>query len=467
MTSNMTIRPFAHTIYRLAGKLFPATVAGLIFNRIWLAMLLCAGMTVAAHAQSYYTVDCTGANPNAFPTITSALQVAGPGAYVIIASPCSENVVISNLSNLNVGAYYGSTVNINGSITITGSNSVFLYGLNVTNASGNAFTVTSSHNVTLWTCTGNGSSGNGLSAQNLSDITVNGPGSFDNNGSEGINLNSNSVLGVSTWGGPVDISNNQSQGVVVGSGSLFSSLGNTTIKNNQITPGAPPRSGFGITGVSEAKIQMGTCFGPIEISGNPGGGVGLEENAELAFWNCGNAYQSYITGNGPVGISAGYGSQVTLWDDAQISGHTGSGVELYGNSQMHVFGPNLITGNGSASDPRSAGIVVDGNSEAYLRGGQITSNEGPGILALVNSSADFTGATFSGNSGGIISCDSSAFMVSDMVPSTGRPPAGVVCRIPHNLGNRHSQAIASHTMPDVTAQKKKAAQYKVMAVPKA
>jgi hypothetical protein len=152
MTRNETIRFFAHKWYGLAGKLFPATIAGLIFNRIWLAMLLvCSGMTVAAYAQPYYTVDCSGALPGSYPTINSALQVAGPGSYVIIASPCSENVAINNASNLNVGAYSGSTVNINGSISITGSNSVFLYGLNVTNALGDAYTITSSHNVTLWT----------------------------------------------------------------------------------------------------------------------------------------------------------------------------------------------------------------------------------------------------------------------------------------------------------------------------
>jgi hypothetical protein len=462
-----TIRSFRRNLYRLAERLLPATITGLIFNRTWLAMLLvCTGLTAVAHAQSYYTVDCSGALPGSYPTIASALQVAEPGAYVIIANPCSENVVINNASNLNVGAYYGSTVNINGSISITSSNSVFLYGLNVTNALGDAFTISSSHNVTLWTCMGNGNLGHGLTAQNLSDVIVDGPGSFDNNGNGGISLSGNTILSILTWGGPVDISNNQWQGVGLNDGSLFTSLGSTTIQNNISPPGAAPGSGFGIRGLSESKVQMGTCFGPDEIKGNQGGGVDVEENSELSFWNCTAPYQSYVTANGPVGISAGHGSQVTLYDNVQISGHTGSGVELWGKSQLNVFGTNLISGNGSSGDLRSAGVVVDGNSEAYLRGGQISANEGPGILALVNSSADFTGATFSGNSGGIITCDSSAYMVSDIVPANGKPPAGVVCRVPHSLGNRHSvQSVPQ--VPDVTAQKKKAAQYKAMAVPKA
>jgi hypothetical protein len=180
------------------------------------------------------------------------------------------------------------------------------------------------------------------------------------------------------------------------------------------------------------------------------------------LWNCGQPYLSYVLSNGPVGISAGLGSQVTLDDDVQVSGHTGSGVELYGNSQLNVHGNNLISSNGTAGDPRSAGIVADGNSEAYLRGGQITSNHGPGILALVNSSADFTGATFTGNSGGIITCDSSSYMASDLSTGLGNPSAGIFCTTPHNRGNRHGVYFAP-SIPDSTALKSRVAQYKKIA----
>lgn len=159
-----------------------------------------------------------------------------------------------------------------------------------------------------------------------------------------------------------------------------------------------------------------------------------------------------------MGISAGLGSQVTLYDNAQISGHSGPGVELYGNSQLRVFSANLISQNGSASDPRSAGIVVDGNSEAYLRGGTITMNQGPGILVLVNSSADSLGATFSDNSRGSLTCDSSAYAVSDLLP-----PAGNACREPHHLGNRRGLTATPLVKPDSTALKNKLAQYKAFA----
>jgi hypothetical protein len=247
---------------------------------------------------------------------------------------------------------------------------------------------------------------------------------------------------------------------------LFGAAGNTTIDENFIssvvTPESGVPSGVGVTQASGSKVQIGNCFGSNQISGNQGGGIDARETSELALWLCSLVGGNFVTGNGRVGIRAGGGTQVALYDNVQISGHSGAGVELYGRSQLNLFGPNLITQNGSAGDPRSAGIVVDGNSEAYLRGGTISWNQGPGILALVNSSADFTGATFNGNTAGVITCDSSSVMVSDLSPATSTPGKGVACRTPHNMGNDHGNVVRP-TIPDFTAQKLKAAQYKAMA----
>lgn len=430
----------------------------------WLVtLILFLVFTAAAQGQQYYYVDCSGANPSDYPTISSALaNVTGPGAVVLVIGTCTENVSISNALNLNLGAWYGQTASLVGSISVDASESVFLYGLNVTNPSGNGFNITSSRAVTLESCTSNENQALGLSATALSEVTLVGPSSFDKNGTGGIQLNNNAVLNINNWqGGPTDISNNQGPGVRVGAGSLFSTIGTTTISNNSspVTSGNPPVA-FGIVILSEGKVQMGTCYGSNTIQGNLGGGIFSQENSELSLWYCGLPYQSYILDNGPVGISAGLGSQVTLYQDVQISGHSESGIELYGNSQLNINGNNLISENGTAGNLRSAGIVVDGNSEAYLRGGQISRNHGPGILALVNSSADFMGASFNGNSGGIIDCDSSAFMVSDLATRSGN-----ACRTPHNLGNRHDRFIAP-AIPDSNALKNRHAQYRKMATGK-
>jgi hypothetical protein len=422
-------------------------------------------LATAAQAQSYYFVDCSGANPADYSSIGAALAVAGPNSYVIVTGTCNENVSISNAWNLNLGAYHGSTANINGNVSVVGSNSVFLYGLNVTNSAGDAFNISSSHNVTLWTCTANGNARSGLSVGNLSDVVVMGPALFDNNGGSGMGSGGNSILNVLGWSGPVDISDNHGAGVSTGDGGLFQTFGNTTITDNINVSGGVRPDGFGIQAVSNSKIQVSDCAGPTVISGNQSGGIDARESSQVSLWGCGHPNDIIVRDNGPVGIGVGIGSELALYTEVTISRHAGPGVELYSQGQLYMYGPNVISQNGNAADPRSAGIVVDGNSEAYLRGGTISGNKGPGILALVNSSVDSVGATYPDNTGGMATCDSSAYMVSDLIPANGNPPKGITCRTPHHLGNGHHPGF-SPVAPDFSAQMNQAARYKRFASPK-
>jgi len=88
-------------------------------------------------------------------------------------------------------------------------------------------------------------------------------------------------------------------------------------------------------------------------------------------------------------------------------------------------------------------------ARAFLRNMQVSMNHGLGILALVDSSADFTGASFSGDSGGMIVCDSRSWIVSD-IPK-GEHSSSAPCRLP-NLGNRRLQAFY-FAKPDFTLQR--------------
>jgi hypothetical protein len=390
-----------------------------------------------ARAQ-YLNVDCTRANTSAYPSITAALPNATPGSFILVTGPCNENVSLYGQNALNLGAYYGQTATINGSITINNSQNIFLYGLNVTNPAGNGISVSSSRGISLNVCSSSGNSGVGLAVNGMSDVTIGASGAFSHNGAGGMNITGNSTVGLVAWAGPVDISNNVGAGVAAFQGN-FNTLGPTTITNNTFNGTFNP--GYGLDLRGGGRAQIGALFGPNVISGNPGGGASLQENAEISFWSIGQP--NLIQGNGPVGVLAGFGSQVTFADisgplAALITDHTSAGVDLYANSQAYFLGANQVLRNGMLTNPRSAGIRVDGNSEVFLRGGQVAQNNGPGILALVNSSADFTGVSFSGNApGGIISCDSSSWMVSDLTHPNGMvPSAGVVCRTPHALGNR-------------------------------
>jgi hypothetical protein len=170
-----------------------------------------------------------------------------------------------------------------------------------------------------------------------------------------------------------------------------------------------------------------------------------------------------VQGNGPVGISVGFGSQLTMYDEVQVTNHTDVGVDVFGNSQAYIYGPNQISNNGTdRSNPARAGLRVDGNSEAYLSGGQISQNGGPGILALVNSSLDFTGVTFAANNGGPVACDSSSWMVSDQTGTSSganpNPGALMPCRVPNDLGRR-PHPIPVFQAPDVSRFKALGAKY--------
>jgi hypothetical protein len=393
---------------------------------------------MAARAQFLF-VDCSGTNPSAYPTINSALPSAGPGAFIAVTGTCNESVFLYGVHNLTLGAFFGQTATLNGNLTVQNSQLVYVYGLNVTTVFGNGIDVNSSRSVVLDTCTSSGNAGNGLSTGQSSDVLINTRGTFNNNGGYGIFVGDNSYVNVGSWGGTTDISNNQSAALWVGQ-SNFSTLGNTHIANNNFATNSGLRVAIDIRG--GGKAQMGSVFGPNIIENNPNGAVSLQENSEISFWSLSFASNNanIIRNNGPFGVEAGFGSQVTL-AGAEITGHIGPGVDiyahsqLYGTSQLQGLGTTQILNNGTAGDPLSAAIRVDGNSEVLLRGVSISRNNGPAVLALVNSSADFSGVTFNGNAG-VIACDSTSTMVSDLAISVRTPAFGVTCATAHSLGNR-------------------------------
>jgi hypothetical protein len=412
------------------------TQPSFVFRARCYLFVFALALLLPAMSRAQLVVDCTGATPGAFNSINAALPSAGPGtAIFVVAGPCNENLQLAGQLDLFVGTYDGYPhVALNGSINVVESHGVYFHGLDVstgTTGFGNGITVSQSQAVVIHDCTSNSNAGFGLSLGGASEALIVTPASFDNNNQGGITVGENSTIETSGWSGwALDISNNRGPGLFVGFGS-FNTYGRTTIANNLAGQGS--LSGYGIDMRGGSRAQFGALSGSNIISGNQSGGVSLQEGAEISFWNGG--WPSYIQNNGPVGVSVGFHSQVTLFNDVEISGHTGPALDLYGASQAYLFGANNLHNNGTAGDPRSAAIRLDGNSEAFLRGGNVAQNSGPGILALVNSSVDLTGVSFSSNSGGVVVCDSSAFMVSDLLAGTMTAP-GVSCRTPHALGNR-------------------------------
>lgn len=405
----------------------------------------------AARAQFFF-VDCS--NPYAlYPTINSALQFAGPGSFIAVNGTCNENVFINGAVNLTLGAFFGQTATVNGNLSINHSQNVYLYGLNVTNSFGDGIDVNSSHSVVLDSCSSDGNTFNGLTVGQGSDVSIIANGSFSGNGGEGIFVGSNSIVNVSSFGGTTEISNNRSSGVGIDR-AVFEANGIHMAGNGQVA--------IDSRGAGRTVIFAFPGVNPSVIENNPKGAVSLQESSEFSIGTVLPTGPDVISNNGPFGIEAGFGSQVTLVG-VTISGHSGPGVDIYGHSQLYGtsqlpgLGATQIQNNASAGGPLNAAIRVDGNSEALLRGVTISQNNGPAILALVNSSADFAGNTFNGNAG-VITCDSTSSMVSDLGIAARTPAAGVSCTTAHTLGNR---AVSTPTpaVPDVSVWKKMHATY--------
>jgi hypothetical protein len=259
-------------------------------------------------------------------------------------------------------------------------------------------------------------------------------------------------VGLTAWGGLIDVSNNVGFGLYAARADI-NVLGNVRIANNKAVPNSPFTSGFGIDFRGGARGLLLGLWGPLVIEGNETGGISLQENAELSILG-GNVVPGWtpvlIQSNGSTGVSAAFGSQLTFYTgDAgvQILNHKDVGIDVYANSQAYFYGDTTITHNGFSSNPSRAGLRIDGNSEAFLRGADISQNGGPGILVLVSSSVDFSGVTFRSNGNGPIVCDSSAYMITDLTGTSAYPGASLPCKVPHNLGNHRHYDTAIH-VPD-------------------
>jgi hypothetical protein len=401
-------------------------------------------------------VDCSGANPNAYPTINAALANAGPGSTILVSGTCNESVNLVNVHSLNLGAWFGTTATVNGWILMDHASDIYLYGLNVTNPNpgGDGFILSFSRNIVVDTCAGNGNGGYGLNASLASDVVVNATGTFNNNGFGGINASVNSTVLFNAWAAPIDISNNGGNGIFATDEAVVGTVGQTIINNN---------NGSGILMFGNSRGGFGAYYGSNAIQENSGGGVSVNEGSEISFYSYGGGPANLIQSNGSFGAQVGHGAQATFFETAQITDNSGPGVDVFAAGQARFEGPIQVLRNGTNGDPTSAGIRVDGNSEAFLRGGTVSQNYGPGILALVNSSADFAGVTFSGNTGGLITCDSTATMISDVTKPNSTPPAGVNCKTPHGLGNHKNTVKFAFKAPDMAPFKALQARYKKIA----
>jgi Right handed beta helix region len=427
--------------------MFEKTECKLCLGALICLALLGAPKSAVAQFNQWFTVDCSGNTPGAYTSINSVIPFLTDrsGIYLVPGTECNESISLIRLTNIWLGTDFGATATLNGQLNIQFSESIYLQSLTVHAPTGDGIAVNDSRAVVIDECSSSGNSGNGLGVFMGSTVTVDGYGTYDFNGGDGIYIAQNSTLILQAWGGPIDLSYNRGRGLGIDR-SVFQTIGNTWIMNNG--------SEYGLDMEGRSTGLMVPIFGPNVVSNNPVVGIHVAEDSQLSIggdpsWA---PYLNIVQGNGSVGIADAYGGQLTLFGQTQIQDHPTAGIDVYGNSQLTFlsgFGSNQVTHNGFGTGPARAGIRLEGNSQGQIRGAGISQSGGPGILNLVNSSVDVGGSTFSSNAGGAIACDGSAVLVSDLPPSALGPANA--CRVGGQ--SSHNRDHFAFTIPDWKRQK--------------
>jgi len=308
-----------------------------------LLVLLPSSLAFAAGA----TVDCTGATPGAFTTITAALAslpAAGPNS-ISVTGTCHENVVMFGRTDLTIFGNPTATV-------VPG------------NANGHLLAIAASQRVGIQNITFDGGRGaivNDNSRVDFTSVTI--------QNSLGIGLTSiDSLVHIADS----TIKTSTRSGISVGGGTFYvdSDVTGTTVTNN------------GRTGVSVLTGHLilnggdGVTPGTENVFSNNGGvGVAIANSAEADI-----SGDNRIIGNqGPFWLEVIHTSTVIM-SDGTISSNAGGGVHCGETSHCEWAGATKIDSNGKG------GIEITDHSDGYLDGGiDVSGNTGVGVLVDLSS----------------------------------------------------------------------------------
>jgi len=366
-----------------------------------LTMTVCLVLMSGAAFAAGAVVDCSGATPGAFTSITAALAslpAAGPNSISVVGT-CHENVVFTGRTDLTI---FG-----NPSATVTPGN-----------ANGHLLAINSSQRIGIQNLTFDG--GRGIIVDENSKVD------FDN-----ITVQNSAGIGLTSIDSQVHIANSTIQnstrsGISIGGGTFYvdSDVTGTTVTGNG-------RIGIAVlTGHLILNGGDGVTPGTQNvISNNGASGVEVANSAEADI-----SGDNRITGNhGSFGLVVIHTSSAFM-SDGTISNNTGMGVHCGETSHCEFAGTTTIDNNGNGgiaivdhSDASlDGGIDVSGNthngvyvdlSSVYnsLGGNTINNNTGDGVLLEAMAIAHYTGNdTMTGNAVTPLECDSTSLVVGDV-----------------------------------------------------
>jgi len=362
-----------------------------------LLVLLPSSLAFAAGA----TVDCTGATPGAFTTITAALAslpAAGPNS-ISVTGTCHENVVMFGRTDLTIFGNPTATVvpgNANGHLlAIAASQRVGIQ--NITFDGGRGAIVNDNSRVDFTSVTIQNSLGIGLTSidslvhiadstiktSTRSGISVGGGTFYVDSDVTGTTVTNNGRTGVSVLTGHLIL--NGGDGVTPGTENVFSNNGGV---------------GVAIANSAEADIS-----GDNRIIGNQGA-FGLEViHTSTVIMSAG-----LIQSNAGIGVHCGETSHCEWAGVTKIDNNLKGGIEITDHSDAYIDGGIDISGNSGN------GVLVDLSSTFNSLGGNtINNNTGDGIVLNTLSTLKFAANdTITGNGNLALHCGNGALVTGDV-----------------------------------------------------
>lgn len=347
----------------------------------YLLLTLCPLLLPIAAFANSAVVDCSGATPGAFTTITAALASlpkTGPNFVTVSGGPCTDNVLVRGFSDLFI-ASSGASVTINSGdpnrrlMNIFDSRNVSIEGPFVFNG------------------------GTGIV------VNSNSTAQFDS-----IAIQNSTLQGLRTVNSIVDISNstitNSTRSGIASTGGSMSIDGGVTIT------GGAANGVVMLTGHLSVFGGDGTPGTENVISNNAGVGLELTSTAEADI-----SGDNRIDNNKLTGVQAVHTSSLFM-SGGEILNNLGVGVHI-GETSHGEFDTVKINGNGSAitsnnlelGTGEAGGMEVVENSDMFIDGAMdVSSNSSNGIFVDESSVLSSLGGNTVNNNGG------DGFLVEDL-----------------------------------------------------
>jgi hypothetical protein len=443
-------------------------------HRLPIAALLVL-LPIGAGAEEVF-VDCRDGNPteSQFTRVSDAVGYLGARPaladwdYVLLRSDCADNVSITR-SRIWIAPEWdscpwnGCTTNepparITAAdptlavVTVEGPHEVALVHLVLTGGL-NGLAITNGGSVSAYGLIAEKNlgepvalTGNGILVDVGSFLSLAEGGALDNAGygiivSQGASA---TLFGSQPWlqDKPLVISGNGQDGMRVDRGHVVAWAGVTIERNG----------GWGMLVLGGDVTFGATDDTHSAVQDNAGGGAFLGEGSEASLWG-----NTRFQENGPYGVYLdGASSAVFVAQNGAgvvVQGHSEVGVNVTTHGHASFQGPNVVRNNGAARKAWSAGVRVDGGSQAYFgedlegRRPRVANNDGSGILLDLGSVLEAPSVAVEGNSReavrvshqstaylgeraslwqnakGPLRCDTTSLVVTNQVPKTLACPA--------------------------------------------